>query len=86
MYQGLQFSSISSFPLHDERQLHTQNYLDSLGGSAHDMTTGGSTGLKYVNSERDLSLPLEKHKTLDNYYDSQEDGKIQFLKKISITY
>lgn len=62
-----------TFPLHDERQLHTQNYLDSLGGSAHDMTTGGSTGLKYVNSERDLSLPLEKHKTLDNYYDSQED-------------
>ncbi|XP_050332625.1 mitochondrial outer membrane protein SLC25A46-like isoform X2 [Bactrocera neohumeralis] len=62
-----------TFPLHDERQLHTQNYLDSLGGSAHDMTTGGSTGLKYVNSERDLSLPLEKHKVLDNYYDSQED-------------
>ncbi|XP_054730239.1 mitochondrial outer membrane protein SLC25A46-like [Anastrepha obliqua] len=61
------------FPSHDERSLHTQNYLDSLGGSIHDMTAGASTGLKYVNSERDLSLPLEKHKTLDNYYDSQED-------------
>ncbi|XP_053948028.1 mitochondrial outer membrane protein SLC25A46-like isoform X2 [Anastrepha ludens] len=61
------------FPSHDERSLHTQNYLDSLGASVHDMTAGASTGLKYVNSERDLSLPLEKHKTLDNYYDSQED-------------
>ncbi|XP_004536375.1 solute carrier family 25 member 46 [Ceratitis capitata] len=60
------------YALHDDRQLHTQNYIDSLGGSTHDMTAG-STGLKYVNSERDLSLPLEKHKALENYYDSQED-------------
>lgn len=72
--------------MHDERQLHTQNYLDSLGGSTHDMTAGGSTGLKYVNSERDLSLPLEKHKALDNYYDSQEDGKIKLFKEIYLSY
>ncbi|XP_067634862.1 mitochondrial outer membrane protein SLC25A46 [Eurosta solidaginis] len=62
------------FPMHDERLLHTQNYLESLAGSGHDIrSVGASTALKYVNSERDLSLPLEKHKTLDNYYDSQDD-------------
>lgn len=33
------------------------------------------THLKYMNSERDLSLPLEKQtKALDKYLDSQEDG------------
>lgn len=33
------------------------------------------THLKYMNSERDLSLPLDKQsKALDKYLDSQEDG------------
>lgn len=31
--------------------------------------------MKTVNSDRDLSLPLEKHRILENYYESQEDGK-----------
>ncbi|XP_030381305.1 solute carrier family 25 member 46 [Scaptodrosophila lebanonensis] len=31
------------------------------------------TKIKYVNSDRDLSLPLEKHKVLDKFFDSQED-------------
>lgn len=37
------------------------------------------TGMKTVNSERDLSLPLEKHKALEKYYESQEDGEFFFF-------
>ncbi|XP_017474828.1 PREDICTED: solute carrier family 25 member 46-like isoform X1 [Rhagoletis zephyria] len=65
-------------PVQDDR--HTQAYLDSLAGSAHDVTAGGLIGMKYVNSERDLSLPLEKHKALENYYDSQEDARPTFYR------
>lgn len=39
------------------------------------MNSGPDSGLKNVNSERDLSLPIEKHHALENFYDSQEDGK-----------
>ncbi|XP_065364946.1 mitochondrial outer membrane protein SLC25A46 isoform X4 [Calliphora vicina] len=44
-------------------------YLESLRG-IHDGMAGG---MKTVNSERDLSLPLDKHRVLENYYESQED-------------
>jgi len=40
------------------------------------------THLKYINSERDLSLPLDKqNKTMDKYLDSQEEGwfKVQLV-------
>lgn len=36
-------------------------------------------GMKTVNSERDLSLPLDKHRILENYYDSQEDGMLYLI-------
>lgn len=39
------------------------------------LNSANDSGLKNVNSERDLSLPLEKHRALENFYDSQEDGE-----------
>ncbi|KAI8114788.1 Solute carrier family 25 member 46 [Lucilia cuprina] len=44
-------------------------YLDSL----RTIQDGMMSGMKTVNSERDLSLPLDKHRVLDNYFESQED-------------
>ncbi|XP_037935309.1 solute carrier family 25 member 46 isoform X2 [Teleopsis dalmanni] len=43
-----------------------QVYLNSLQND-------NTTGLRNVNSDRDLSLPLERSRGLDNFYDSQED-------------
>ena len=52
-----------------------QAYLDSFGVTGSGAHGDASNPLKYVNSDRDLSLPLEKHKALDAFYDSQEDGE-----------
>ncbi|XP_073835337.1 solute carrier family 25 member 46a isoform X2 [Musca autumnalis] len=48
------------------REDQYQIYMASLN-------SGPESGLKNVNSERDLSLPIEKHRALENFYDSQED-------------
>ncbi|XP_075154678.1 mitochondrial outer membrane protein SLC25A46-like [Haematobia irritans] len=53
----------SQFPITDDQY---QIYMASLN-------SGPESGLKNINSERDLSLPLEKHRALENFYDSQED-------------
>ncbi|XP_065364943.1 mitochondrial outer membrane protein SLC25A46 isoform X2 [Calliphora vicina] len=57
-------------------------YLESLRG-IHDGMAGG---MKTVNSERDLSLPLDKHRVLENYYESQEDEDPEKLNMSSLGY
>uniref|UniRef100_A0A1A9UQB6 Solute carrier family 25 member 46 n=1 Tax=Glossina austeni TaxID=7395 RepID=A0A1A9UQB6_GLOAU len=63
---NLQRSPQIQYQLTDDQY---QAYLESLT-SGHERA---GPGLKNVTSDRDLSLPLEKHRGFEKYYDSQED-------------
>ncbi|XP_013107477.1 mitochondrial outer membrane protein SLC25A46 isoform X1 [Stomoxys calcitrans] len=63
----------TSLPLHRQSQLQYPLSDDQYQIYMASLNSGPDSGLKNVHSERDLSLPLEKQRALDNFYDSQDD-------------